>query len=102
VHQAPWPDAPTIGGAAADGKPEVYTVAAAVLGEVRKAKTSGKHSLRTEVPRVVVHDTAERLALLQGGIDDVREASHALAVDVETADEFSVDVEFATPAESPG
>jgi valyl-tRNA synthetase len=102
VHQAPWPDASTIQGAAADGVPEVYIVAAAVLGEVRKAKTTGKHSLRTDVPRVVVHDTAERIALLKGAIDDVREASHARTVDLEEAEEFSVDVEFDTPTESPG
>jgi valyl-tRNA synthetase len=94
VHRASWPDAGTVRTTAADGAPLVYRVSAEVLGEVRKAKTTAQVSLRTDVERVIVHDTAERLAALQGAIGDVREATRAVTIDVEESAEFSVDVVF--------
>ena len=51
-----------------------YTVAAEVLGAVRKEKSEQKVSLATPVERVVVHDTAERLAALNAALADVCEA----------------------------
>jgi valyl-tRNA synthetase len=95
VHRAAWPDAAAVRTTAADGAALVYRVAAEVLREVRKAKTTAQVSLRTDVERVVVHDTAERLAALQGAIGDVREATRARVINVEESAEFSVDVVFA-------
>jgi len=95
VHRAAWPDATTVRTAAADGAALVYVVAAEVLSEVRKAKTTAQVSLRTDVERVVVHDTPERLEALRGALDDVREATRARRIDVEEAETFSVDVVFA-------
>ena len=45
--------------------PLVFAVAADVLAAVRKEKSEQKRSLTTPVDRVVVHDTAERLAALR-------------------------------------
>ncbi|MSO79846.1 MAG: valine--tRNA ligase [Acidimicrobiia bacterium] len=97
VHRSSWPDSAAVRTTAADGAALVYRVAAEVLGEVRKAKTTAQVSLRTDVERVVVHDTAERLAALQGALDDVREATRAAVIDVEESAEFLVDVVFAAP-----
>jgi valyl-tRNA synthetase len=73
----------------------VYAAAADVLSEVRKAKTQAQRSLRTEAERVVVRDTAERLAALRAALDDVSDAARARTVDLATADGFSVEVELA-------
>nr|MBA2280063.1 valine--tRNA ligase [Acidimicrobiia bacterium] len=55
IHRSPWPPAPP-----ADGDPAVLAAATWALGEIRRAKTEAKRSMRAEVERVVVHDTAER------------------------------------------
>jgi valyl-tRNA synthetase len=95
VHRASWPEATTLRTSAADGAPLVYVMAADVLGEVRKAKTTAKVSLRTEVERIVVHDTAERLDALRQVIDDVREATRATNIEPVEADAFAVEVVLA-------
>jgi hypothetical protein len=54
--------------------------------------------LRTEVQRLVVRDTAERLAALEAAAADVREAARSSAgIETSTAGEFAVDVELAAP-----
>jgi valyl-tRNA synthetase len=96
VHRAPWPERAALGAHAGD--PAVYDVAAEVLGAVRKAKTGQQRSLRTEVQRLVVRDTAERLAALEAAAADVREAARSSAgIETSTAGEFAVDVELAAP-----
>jgi len=97
VHRAAWPDAAALRAAAADGDPTVYKVAADVLGEVRKAKTVGQRSLRTEAERVVVRDTPERLAALKAALDDVREAARARAIELDEGAETAVEVELVPP-----
>jgi valyl-tRNA synthetase len=92
VHRAPWPDAAPLRDAAPDGAFDLFTVAADVLGAVRKAKTASKRSLRTEAETVVVRDTAERLAALAPGLEDVREAARARELVVEQAAELAVEV----------
>jgi valyl-tRNA synthetase len=94
VHRASWPTTAELGDG---GDPDVLEAAAAVLAEVRKAKTEAKQSLRAEVARVVVRDTAERLAALSAAADDVKEAGHIADLATEEADELSVDVELAEP-----
>ena len=64
IHRAAWPDADESGTLAGDGDPLVSEVAGEVLGEIRKAKTEAKVSMRAEVASVVVRDTPERLAAL--------------------------------------
>ncbi|MGI9079506.1 MAG: valine--tRNA ligase [Acidimicrobiales bacterium] len=95
VHRAPWPEPAPLRAAAGDGDPLVLDVAAAVLGEVRKAKTSAHTSMRAEVDRVVVRDTAARLAALAEAAADVSDAGRVSDVVTEEAEEFSVDVTLA-------
>ena len=94
VHRSTWP----VEGELAEGRsgdPLVLEVAAAVLGEVRKAKTAAKRSLRADVDRVVVRDTAERLAALALAAGDVAEAGRVASLVTEEADAFSVEVVLA-------
>jgi valyl-tRNA synthetase len=97
IHRSSWPGARE-SGAAAEGsgaEPVVYDVAAEVLGEIRKAKTSHQKSMRAEVARAAVRDSGERLRALEAALDDVRQAGRVHDVDLHEADEFSVDVELA-------
>ena len=60
--------------ASPSGDAIVYEVAAAVLSEVRKVKSTSKRSLATPVVRAVVSDTEERLRALEAARADVCEA----------------------------
>jgi valyl-tRNA synthetase len=96
IHRATWPDVSQLRDAAADGDPNVFDVAAAVLSEIRKAKTEAKRSLKVPVERVVVRDRHKRLEALQAALADVREAGNVtgelLAVE---SDEAAVEVTLA-------
>lgn len=74
IHRAPWPDAATLRLIAGDFHPEVLDIATAVLGEVRKAKTTAKRSLRTEVSRVEITGSSAMLDALRLGETDLCEA----------------------------
>ncbi len=94
VHRAGWPSTDEL--AHPDGAdPEVLAVAAAVLGELRRAKTEAKTSLRTEVSRATVTDTEGRLALLAAARGDVVEAGKVLDLRTEAGEALDVDVELA-------
>ena len=86
-----------------DDEPDaaVLGVAAAVLGEVRGAKSQAKRSMRTDVTSVTVSDTPERLALLALAADDVRSAGRVAELSTVEAPEgaaLSVAVELAPEA----
>jgi valyl-tRNA synthetase len=68
VHRAPWPTAKDL---LADGDPAVLAVAGEVLAQVRKAKSSAQVSMKTEVDRLLVRDTPDRLALVRGAQVDL-------------------------------
>ncbi|HET6773432.1 MAG TPA: valine--tRNA ligase [Acidimicrobiales bacterium] len=104
VHRSPWPSADELRQAAGaddaaspgeEPDPAVLAVAAAVLGEVRKAKSEAKRSMRTEVAAAVVTDTPDRLALLGLGADDVRSAGRIDALTTEAGEALSVTVDLA-------
>jgi valyl-tRNA synthetase len=95
VHRAPWPDADELRAAAGVAEPLVLEVAAAVLGEVRKAKTAARVSMRADVARVVVRDRPDRLAALRLAAGDVREAGRVAELVIEEADAPSVEVSLA-------
>ena len=82
VHRAPWPDAAALRTVAGPADPLVLEVTAAALAEVRKAKTTAKRSLRTEVVRVVVTDAPDRIAALRLAADDLREAGRIATLDL--------------------
>ncbi|HEX5367053.1 MAG TPA: valine--tRNA ligase [Acidimicrobiales bacterium] len=103
VHRSAWPSADALhqaagADAAAPGDepdPAVLATAAAVLGEVRRAKSEAKRSMRTDVSSVTVADTADRLALLERALDDLRSAGRIGAVELVPADQPAVVVALA-------
>jgi valyl-tRNA synthetase len=98
IHRSSWPDAAPLRSAAGpDAAVEVFTVAAEVLGAVRKAKSEARRSMRADVDRVVVRDTAGRLAALAAALDDVREAGRIAEVETVAADAPAVAVQLAEP-----
>jgi valyl-tRNA synthetase len=92
IHRASWPSTEAF---PVGGEPVVYELAAWALGEVRKAKALAKRSLRTDVVRLVVRDTPERLKILRGVERDVAEAGKVRSVEYVEATEPTVEVELA-------
>jgi valyl-tRNA synthetase len=73
VHRAAWPTAGELATSPA-GDPGVLDTAAVVLGEVRRAKTEAKRSLRTVVTSATVTASAATLAALDEARSDVMAA----------------------------
>ena len=95
VHRAAWPGSTDLRTEGADA--QVYLVAAEVLAEVRKVKSTQKVSLATPVDQVHVVDTAERLAALDAARQDVCDAGKIAKLEVEVGRPFSVRVELPEP-----
>ena len=74
VHASQWPDPEPLRRAAAGIGDLASTMAAAVLGEVRRAKSEAKQSQRAAVAEVTVCADAERLAALEAVASDVSAA----------------------------
>ena len=73
-----------------------------MLGEVRKAKSEAKRSMRTDVTRAVVHAPAELRRALEPAISDVRDAGRVVgALELADASELGVDVTLAPPEAPP-
>jgi len=94
VHRAPWPqpvglDSPD-DSVALDG----FELAASVLREVRKAKTIAKQGVRSPVARLIVEDTAERLAVFRLVSRDVSAAGVVGELELRSADAARVVVEL--------
>jgi valyl-tRNA synthetase len=100
VHKAPWPTAAElldqIGGADESAAPALER-AALVLGEVRKTKSEAKRKLSTPVTRLVVRDTADRLAALRTAEADLVSSGFVRSLVTEEADTFGVEVTLAPP-----
>jgi valyl-tRNA synthetase len=98
IHRAPWPDPAPLRAETGDTDRLTYRVAADVLGEIRKAKTSRQKSLRAEVELAVVRDTAQRLEALRAALADVHQAGRVRDIELLEAEEFTVDVELTEDA----
>ncbi len=98
VHTAAWPDPAPLRAAAAGAGALPSSVASAVLGEVRRAKSEAKRPLRTEVLQASVTDTAERIVVLESVADDVRAAGRITELVASAGDDFSVTAELAPEA----
>jgi valyl-tRNA synthetase len=102
VHQALWPSAagPLLG--APDGDPAVLATAAAVLGQVRKAKTAAKLSMKAEAARVTVRGSAAQVIAARAGAGDLRSAGHIGELTFVDApdEELATEVELAEPVAS--
>jgi valyl-tRNA synthetase len=66
-----------------------------VLREVRKAKSQARRKMRAPVERVVVSDSAERLAALKLGEDDLLQAGSIERIETAEGQEFAVEVDLA-------
>jgi valyl-tRNA synthetase len=97
IHRAAWPDSEQLlAEAGSDHVREslALEVTADVLREVRKAKSQAKRPMRAPVGRAVVRDSAERLAALELGCDDLVEAGAIERLECVEADELAIEVEF--------
>jgi valyl-tRNA synthetase len=92
VHRTPWPTLDELHPGARDGDSAVLGAATVVLGEVRRAKTEAKRSMRAPVARVVVHGhSAARPAAAD--LKDAGHVEHLVFGDAEGAvDDNAVEV----------
>jgi len=101
VHRAAWPDAAELGAEAPVAGEQrerellALEVTADVLREVRKAKSQARRPMRAPVTRVLVRDSAKRLAVLELGLGDLRQAGAIELLEPVAAEEFEVVVELA-------
>ena len=91
VHRADWPSAGTRPADAGD--PAVLTTAADILGQVRKAKTAAKLSIRAEARRVVVRGPDE--AAVRASESDLLAAGNIADFSFEQAPELATEVTLA-------
>ncbi len=91
IHRAPWPTAEELA-TAPPGEPLVLEVARQVLGEVRRAKTAARRSLRAEVERVTVRDAPERLSALEKARADLAAAAVIRTLETKEGDQPSIEV----------
>ncbi|HEV8648918.1 MAG TPA: valine--tRNA ligase [Actinomycetes bacterium] len=102
VHRAPWPRSEELRTGAGGTDPAVLDVAAEVLAEVRKAKSTEKRSLRTKVARLTVADVGDHLAALRMAEADLRAAGRVADLVLHEAPQRLVTVELAPIAEQVG
>jgi valyl-tRNA synthetase len=104
IHRAPWPDFRELreernqDPEACSREAVALEVTADVLREVRKAKSQARRPMRAPVTRVLVRDTAERLAALELGEDDLLAAGTIELLELVPDGELSVQVELADEA----
>jgi len=94
VHVAPWPDTAELG-THAGGDTTVLSVAAEVLGAVRREKTTHKRSMRARVARLTVTAPAATLAAVEAARGDIVDAGGVDELTVAKGDTLSVEVELA-------
>lgn len=87
VHLASWPTVDELSGLTAD--PAVFDAVRAVLGEVRKAKSDAKTSMRTEVSSIQITADSDLIDQAKQGEEDLLAAARAHSVTYEDG-EYSV------------
>ena len=99
VHRAAWPDADEFKALTRD--PELLVSASYVLGEIRKAKTNAKQSMRATASRVTVRASQSRLDEIALARQDITDAGSILELVllVDDADQITVSVELGEPGE---
>ena len=96
IHRSNWPTAAELAGLTGD--PAVLDAATWVLGEVRKAKSEAKLSMRTQVESVEVRAPAERVAALELARSDLSLAGSIERLEMKIDDEPSIAVVLAATA----
>ncbi|GAB3858428.1 hypothetical protein GCM10029963_58110 [Micromonospora andamanensis] len=83
VHRAPWPTTYEVGRAIqGDGDPHLLRLAADALGQVRRAKSERKLSMKAEVPLAEALGPAALLDQLTLVVDDLRAAGRINKLDL--------------------
>ena len=96
VHLAPWPTVAEVGAVAGGGDVALLDTVSTVLGDIRRAKSDAKASMRTEVARAEVRGSTEQVAQLQGARGDLSAVGRIAVLElVDGASELSVTVELA-------
>jgi len=95
VHTHAWPDADALRAVGNGTNEELLPLAGEVLSELRRTKTEAKKSLRTPIATATITDTAERLALLEGAMADLGDASVATELLTAVGAELSVSAQLA-------
>jgi valyl-tRNA synthetase len=96
IHRSSWPAAADLAGFTGD--PTVLDAASWVLGEVRKAKSDAKLSMRTPVESVEVRASAERVAALELARGDLFHAGGIERLEMKIDEKSSVSVALAATA----
>jgi valyl-tRNA synthetase len=109
VHRASWPSASALASASASagpggvGDPSVLATAAVVLGQIRKAKSAAKVSMRAEAARVIVRVTSpEEADAVRASEDDLRAAGNIadFSLALMPGGELATEVTLAEPVTS--
>ena len=95
VHRAGWPEPTELGQPGAGVDPAVLEIVSEVLGQVRRAKTGAKRSMRAPVAVLTVTDSPDRLAALSLAEDDLRDAGGVIELVTRADSEPAVDVVLA-------
>jgi valyl-tRNA synthetase len=98
IHTATWPNPSEFAPAFSGGAPDnslVLEVAADVLGQIRRAKTTAKRSMRSQVATLTVGGTPEQLAALHSAEGDLGDAGSVLSLVTAASDQLTVEVELA-------
>ncbi|HUG32562.1 MAG TPA: valine--tRNA ligase [Acidimicrobiia bacterium] len=97
VHRSPWPAAGELEHWGAD--PQLLDVVSQVLGEIRKAKSDAKASMRAEVDHLRVTGDDESLERLRQGEADLLAAARGVSIEYDPG-EFAVEVRLAQASSS--
>jgi valyl-tRNA synthetase len=95
VHRAPWPEPGELLSVTGGTDPAILDVVSATLAEVRRTKSENKVSQRSEVARLEVLDTADRVRAIRAAEVDLRAAGHVRDLVIGEAPERSVTVDLA-------
>jgi valyl-tRNA synthetase len=96
VHRAAWPVVAEVRVVAGDGDPGMLDTVSTVLGDIRRAKSDAKASMRTEVARAEVRATTEQVEQLRSAAADLTAVGRITDLElVDGADELSVSVKLA-------
>jgi len=92
VHRSSWPGREEFEGFSGD--PAVFDAVSMVLGEIRRAKSDAKASMRAEIDSVKVTADVELIERAKQAENDLLAAGRAASIDYEEGD-FSVDAQLA-------
>ena len=95
IHTSPWPQRSEFGPSLPDEPGPVLEVVAEVLGQVRRAKTTAKRSMRWPVAKLTVTDSSERIAALRSAEDDLRDAGGVMELVATASDHADIQVVLA-------